>query len=120
MEYLINRFLQVINNYGGIIKTAIKKVDNETYELQLFDMPASLDMELVNAELVDYEEEIIFDKRGRAQGTELVKHSYPVCTPIHHKDHYCLMVTLDKQDYSRRLIAIDSAIRRYLRKHRHI
>lgn len=121
MEYLINHFLRVIENYGGIIKTSIKQIGARTYELQLFDMPALLDMELIKAELVEYDEEAIeWDKYGRVLKTKTVRHAYPVCESVTDKERYHLKVILEPQDCSKKLIEIDCAIRRYLKKHSHI
>ena len=121
MEYLINHFLQVIENYGGIIKTSIKQTGVRQYELQLYDMPALLDMELIKAEIVEWDEEPTeYDKYGRVLKTKTVRHSTPVCESVIDKEKYHLKCILEPDFCAKKLIEIDCAIRRYLRKHSHI
>lgn len=121
MEYLINHFLRVLENYGGIIKSSIKQTGARKYELQLFDMPALLDMELIKAEIVEYTEEATkFDKYGRVLKTKTVRNAYPVCESVTDKEKYHLKTILEPQDCAKKLIEIDCAIRRYLKKHSHI
>ena len=118
MEYLINHFLRVLENYGGIIKSSIKQTGARRYELQLFDMPALLDMELLKTEVVEWEEvETDFDSRGRPRDIETIRHSYPICIPVTDKEKYHLKVELDPQHCARKLIEIDCAIKRFVDKH---
>lgn len=121
MEYLINHFLRVLENYSGIIKSSIKQTGARRYELQLFDMPALLDMELIKAELVEYTEEAIeWDRYGRVLKTKTVRNAYPVCESVTDKEKYHLKTILEPQDCAKKLIEIDCAIRRCLKKHSHI
>lgn len=121
MEYLINHFLRVIENYGGVVKYSLNKIKNGVYELQLFDMPALLDMELIKTELVDYvEEDIEWDKYGCVLRTRTIRVATPICESVTDKERYHLKVILEPQTYSRKLIEIDCAIRRYLKKHSYI
>ena len=121
MEYLINHFLRVLDNYGGIIKSSIKLTGARRFELQLFDLPALLVMELIIAELVEYTEEAIeWDRYGRVLKTKTVRNVYPVCESVTDKEKYHLKAILEPQDCAKKLIEIDCAIRRYLKKHSHI
>ena len=118
LDYLVNRFMQIMDSYRDIITVTLIRKESGLYELQLFGMPALLDMELLKTEVVEWEEvETDFDSRGRPRDIETIRHSYPICIPVTDKEKYHLKVELNPQHCARKLIEIDCAIKRFVDKH---
>ena len=108
MEYLIQKFIEAIENYG--YKIEYERQENGVWIVRLQDLPPEIDVNLLNCKyttLHDSNKKNVLDKT-----------TFPICIP--NKSEYdskrYLSVVLDSETYATKINLIDSIIKDYRRK----
>lgn len=106
MTFIVHAFIIALKTYG--IKVVYRLVGN-TYEIDLYDLPASLDIRLLRA---------TFRKAVRYENGNPVMEDVPCCEPSKDDSIRVVHMTLNEDDFAAKINVVDSIIFHFIHDHR--
>lgn len=120
MHYLIQAFLLRLNNYKDFLKFNCIDNKNNTYYVDIYDIPSDLDIELCNATIeVPYtdEEIVAINKNKYLRHVEKYQSNHvKVAIPFIFDDKRMVRFRLEPETYAKVLLSIDYILRHYMEK----
>ena len=120
MHYLIQAFLLKLNNYKDFLKFKCIDNKNNTYYVDIYDIPSDLDIELCNATIevpyTDEEIEVINRNKYLKRVENYQSNNIKVAIPLIVEDKRLIRFKLEPETYAKVILRIDYILWHYMEK----
>lgn len=120
MHYLIQAFLLKLNNYKDFLKFKCIDNKNNTYYVDIYDIPSDLDIELCNATIevpyTDEEIEVINRNKYLKRVENYQSNNIKVAIPLIVEDKRLIRFKLEPKTYAKVILRIDYILWHYMEK----